>query len=106
MVLVPFSDVTMKDCLGDYLLEGGDLQVTGCATPGAMPVVAITTFGETAPAEKPTRSEVAVMADAICEPLIHDWVASSDAGGQALQVLSYPEVWEGASTALVCAVRV
>lgn len=105
LTLLPIGEATQDTCLGDYLLEEGQLQVTDCSTAGAMPVVAATSFAESAPLERPSATSIAEGASAVCGPLIDAWVTAEDPGAVAVHVMVYPDVWEGPTTPLICAAR-
>lgn len=105
LTLLQLGEATADTCLGDYLLEDGQLQVTDCATAGAMPVVAATSFGESAPPEQPSATSIAEGASAVCGPLIDAWATAEDPGATAVHVMVYPDVWEGPTTPLICAAR-
>jgi hypothetical protein len=105
ITLAPFSEITTETCLGDYLLLDKQVQITDCATPGAMQVVGVTSFGDAAPADSPTDLDIAAMAEKVCAPLIGDWTQSQlSVTTHPFSIFSYPDEWSGPSTPLICAV--
>lgn len=104
--LVDFDEVPPGSCLGGTGPREGRVPLVSCDEPGAIPVLAVVTVGQDAPASRPAQAVVNGYAAAACEDSV-SWYAQEHSvpvtGLLQVAVVSDRD-WQGSDTPVVCAV--